>query len=144
MPVTGFREAKRRVREALAEGAYQHEARNAIDVKNELSTGAISAAEVRAIVARCNGTHHTASPHRADASVRVHVLRRDGWYIKFYFLDEDAVFISVLPGQGLYLVQDLLLFVFDLPAQAEVGLGHGFIIFGLDGTRQGLIFLAGG
>lgn len=91
----GFRDAKRRVLKALAEGTYLHEARNRIDVKNELATGAITAAEVIAVIARCNGTHHAASPHHADASVDVHVLRRDGWYIKFYFLDEDTTFISV-------------------------------------------------
>lgn len=72
-----------------------HEARNAIDVKNELATGAVTAAEVRRVIVRCNGTHHSASPHHADASIEVHVLRRERWYIKFYFLDEDAVFISV-------------------------------------------------
>ena len=92
---TGFREAKRRVLKALAEGTYQHEARSAIDVKNRLLTGAVTAAEVIAVIGRCNGTHHATSPHHADASVPVHVLRRDGWYIKFYFLDEDTVFISV-------------------------------------------------
>jgi len=91
----GFREAKRRVLKALAEGAYQHEARNAIDTRNELSTGAVTAAEVIAVIGRCNGTHHTASPHHADASVEVHVLKRERWYIKFYFLDEDTFFISV-------------------------------------------------
>ena len=92
---TGFREAKQRVLKALAAGTYQHEARNSIDVKNLLLTGAVTAAEVIAVIGRCNGTHHTASPHHADAAVRVHVLRRDGWYMKFYFLDEDTVFISV-------------------------------------------------
>ena len=92
---TGFREARRRVLRALADGTWLHEARGAIDVKNGLATGAVTAAEVAAIVGRCNGTHHSASPHHADASVEVHVLRRDGWYIKFYFLDEDTVFISV-------------------------------------------------
>ena len=80
---------------ALSTGAYQHEARNAIDVKNELATGAVTATDVAAIVRKCNGTHHAMSPHHRDASVDVHVLRRDGWYIKFYFLDEDTVFISV-------------------------------------------------
>lgn len=99
MSRTGFREARRRVLKALTEGAWQHEARNAIDVKNELATGAVSAAEVIAVISGCNGTHHAASPHHADASVEVHVLKRpigtSRWYIKFYFLDEDTVFISV-------------------------------------------------
>ncbi len=91
----GFREAKRRVLKALTEGAYQHEVRNAIDIKNELSTGVVTAAGLIAVIGKCNGTHHAASPHHADASVQVHVLRRAGWYIKFYFLDEDTFFISV-------------------------------------------------
>lgn len=95
MSPAGFREVKRRLLKALAEGTWLHEARNAIDVKNGLATGAVPATEVRAVVVRCNGTHHSASPHHADASTEVHVLRRDGWYIKFYFLDEDTVFISV-------------------------------------------------
>ena len=77
----GFGEAKRRLLKALAEGALQHEARNAIDVKNELATGSVTAAEVRRVVGRCNGTHHTASPHHADASVQVHVVRRPNWYM---------------------------------------------------------------
>ena len=91
----GFKDAKRKVLKALAEGTYQHEARDQIDVKNELSTGDVTADDLRALIGRCNGTHHTFSPHHADASVDVHVLRRDGWYIKFYFLEEEAVFISV-------------------------------------------------
>jgi hypothetical protein len=95
MSHVGFREAKRKVLKALAEGTFQHEVRDRIDVKNELSTGDVSAADVASIVNRCNGNHHTASPHHADASVEVHVLRRDGWYIKFYFLDDDTVFIGV-------------------------------------------------
>ncbi len=81
--------------QALIEGTYLHEVRNEIDVKNELSTGGIAVADVVAVIRRCNGTHHTMSPHHRDASVVVHVLRRDGWYIKFCFLDRDTWFISV-------------------------------------------------
>jgi len=97
MPVRdGFRKAKARLLRALAAGTYQHEARDRIDAKNLLLAGAVSAGDVAKIVGRCNGTHHSSGPHHADRSVTVHVLRRDGWYVKFYFLEPDAtMFISV-------------------------------------------------
>ena len=91
----GFREVKRKVLEALSTGRYQHAARAAIDTKNLLKTGDVTQAEVISIISRCNGTHHAASPHHAIPSVTVHVLKRDGWYIKFYFLDPETFFISV-------------------------------------------------
>lgn len=91
----GFKDVKKGVLKALADGAYQHVARNEIDVKNDLATGAVTAEEVIGVISRCNGTHHTMSPHHSDASVTVHVLKRDGWYIKFYFIERDTWFISV-------------------------------------------------
>lgn len=80
---------------ALADGTYQHEARGQIDVKNELATGGVSASEVAATIKKCTGNDHTMSTHHSDPSVMVHVLRKDGWYIKFYFLEVDTWFISV-------------------------------------------------
>jgi hypothetical protein len=91
----GFREARRRVLKALAGGSYQHEARKSIDVKNELATGAVTPAEVAAIIRRSNGLDHSMSPHHSARSVTVHVIAREGWYIKFYFIDPDTWFISI-------------------------------------------------
>lgn len=91
----GFKDAKAAVLKALKEGTYQHEARNQIEVKNELAMGNVTADDVAAVIGKCNGTHHSMSSHHSDASIDVHVLKRDGWYIKFYFLEEDACFISV-------------------------------------------------
>lgn len=91
----GFRDAKAKVLKALSEGAYQHEARDAIDVKNELAMGTVSATDIAATIKSCNGKNHSMSPHHSDSAVEVHVLRKQGWYIKFYFLDDDTVFISV-------------------------------------------------
>ena len=34
-------------------------------------------------------------PHDMVKTVDVHILRKDGWYIKFYFLDPKTIFISV-------------------------------------------------
>ena len=46
---------------------------------------------------RCKGSEHQTSPHHVINSVEVHVIKTQGWYIKFYFLDADpdTVFISV-------------------------------------------------
>ena len=91
----GFKDARKEVLKALSEGTYQHEARNEIDVKNELATGAVSASDIAATIKRCNGKDHSMSKHHGDATIDVHVLRKDGWYIKFYFLEDDTWFISV-------------------------------------------------
>ena len=72
-----------------------HEARGSIDEKNRLCTGDISTEELIGIVKRCNGTHHAMSAHHHVAGIMVHVLKRDGWYIKFYFIDPETFFISV-------------------------------------------------
>ncbi|MCF6199306.1 MAG: hypothetical protein L3J67_07910 [Hyphomicrobiaceae bacterium] len=90
-----FRETKYLVIKALQKGEFQHEARNEIDDKNLLSTGEISTEEIIEVIDRCNGTHHSCSEHHFLESVKVHVLKRDDWYIKFYFIDPDTFFISV-------------------------------------------------
>lgn len=91
----GFHEVKRRLVASLQSGRYQYEARGDIDTKNLLAVGAISPEALCEWVKGCNGTCHTASPHHADSRIEVHVLRRAGWYVKFYFIDPDTVFISV-------------------------------------------------
>jgi hypothetical protein len=91
----GFKEAKRRIVDALKTGSYQHEIRDKIDEKNLLQTGDVRPEDVIAVINRCNGTHHSSSAHHVVRTLSVHVLKRDGWYIKFYFLDDGAVFISV-------------------------------------------------
>ncbi len=91
----GFNEVKRRLIGALQNGTFQHEARAAINTKNLLQTGQVAATDICELVKRCNGTHHTQSPHHSAKEISVHVLRRDGWYIKIYFVDPDTIFISV-------------------------------------------------
>ena len=39
--------------------------------------------------------NHTETPHHTIATATIHVLKRDGWYIKFYFIERDTIFISV-------------------------------------------------
>ncbi len=92
---TGFRETQRAVIAALESGEYQHVSRGDIDIKNLLATGEVSAREIVEVVRSCRGIHHASSPHHAVAAVEVYVLKRDGWYIKFFFIEPDTWLISV-------------------------------------------------
>ena len=91
----GYNDAKRRVIADLNAGAFQHEARDGIDVKNKLAGGEVTAADVCRFVKRSRGTGYSCSPHHADKAIDVHVIVSVGWYIKFYFVDPDTMFISV-------------------------------------------------
>jgi len=92
---TGFRKARRQVIAALESGNYLHVSRGDIEVRNLLATGAVSASEIVDIIRSCKGTHHSSSPHLSVAAIEVHVIKRLGWYIKFYFIEPDTWFISV-------------------------------------------------
>lgn len=93
--VNGFRKARAEVIAALESGNYQNVSRAAIEVKNLLATGAVSAGEVADIVRSCRGMHHSSKPHHTITSLEVHVLKRHGWYIKFFFIEPDTWFVSV-------------------------------------------------
>lgn len=91
----GFKDVRRAVIAALRSGRYQHVARDAIDVKNLLATGQVDVGEIVDVIRRCDGTHYRCSPHHQIRDIDCHVIRIEGWYIKFYFLDPNTVFISV-------------------------------------------------
>jgi hypothetical protein len=65
----------------------------------------VTSDEVVRLLIACNGTQHKSSAHHQHPSIDVHVFRpeaslRDGgpkerWYIKLYFIEPDAWFISV-------------------------------------------------
>lgn len=76
-------------------GTYLHEARDAIPVKNLLATHSVSVEDIIAVLKVSGGQDHESSPHHQMPTVDVHVIRRNGWYIKFYFLEPDTWFISV-------------------------------------------------
>ena len=92
----GFKAAKQKVLAALRNGTYQHEvSRSGVAVKNLLLTGQVTSGDICDLIERSRGQDHSASPHHTDGSILVHVIRREGWYVKFYFLDPDTIFISV-------------------------------------------------
>lgn len=86
---------KPKVIQALKEGTFQHEVRNAIDTKNLLQMGAITAEEVVQILKKARGYDHSVRPHHRDPNIKVNIVKSQSWYIKFYFVDPDTIFISV-------------------------------------------------
>lgn len=95
----GFKDIKRKVIKCIQEGEYEHEARNNIDVKNIFQIGQISEEEVIEVIKCCSGHQYEESQHHLDKSITVHILKpvqqEKYWYIKFYFLEPNVMFISV-------------------------------------------------
>jgi hypothetical protein len=94
----GFKEAKVRVLNCLVSGHVLHEERGSIDIKNLLATGSVSVEEVAQIIGRSAGNNYVCTPHHFDKDIDVHVIKTryagQHWYIKWYFLSPDSVFIS--------------------------------------------------
>lgn len=94
----GFKHAKTQLMECLIAGRVLHEQRNSIDVKNLLATGLVSLEEAVYIISRSHGNGYLVSPHHFDKKLDVHVLKVklsvQTWYIKWYFIGSDSVFIS--------------------------------------------------
>ncbi|PRD17050.1 hypothetical protein CQW29_04790 [Pantoea coffeiphila] len=94
-----FRDVKRRAIHCLTEGAYDHQTRGNIDVKNLFATGQVSEAWVIDLIGGTSSEHYQCSPHHQDSSIDVHIFKpwRLGqrWYVKFFFLEPDIIFISV-------------------------------------------------
>jgi hypothetical protein len=95
----GFKDARKQVIDCLKSGSIRHESRNNIDIKNLLATGEVDAEQVAAILGQAKGNEHQSSPHHCDAGIEVHIVKTKhsgrNWYIKWYFVDPNSVFISV-------------------------------------------------
>jgi hypothetical protein len=96
----GFKDIKNQVIKCIKDGAYEHEPRKYdINVKNLYDIGQISDQEVIDLIQCCKGNQYETRLHHADISIEVHILKpvKEGnvWYIKFYFLEPNVVFISV-------------------------------------------------
>ncbi len=95
----GFKKARKQVIESLKSGYVLHEQRNNIDVKNLLATGFISTTEVAEIIGRSKGDNYSCSPHHLSADIDVHLIKTthsgQRWYIKWYFVEPDSIFISM-------------------------------------------------
>ena len=95
----GFKAAKRQVISCLRSGLISHEIRDQIDSKNLFATGVMSASQVEEIILRAGGNDYSSSPHHLMSQIEVHVIKASygglDWYIKWYFLEPNSVFISM-------------------------------------------------
>jgi hypothetical protein len=97
----GLRDVKAQAINCLDNGQVQHETGRSgdIDKKNLLVTAQVTLDEVKDLINSTKGTQHKASAHHVEKHVEVHTLKpvKNGteWYIKFYFLEPDIIFISV-------------------------------------------------
>ena len=75
------------------------EARWDIDIKNLLLTGVVTAKQVADAIGRSSGKEYECSPHHFDENTEVHIIKTQqgdkSWYIKWYFISPNVVFISV-------------------------------------------------
>ncbi|MGO4742531.1 hypothetical protein [Serratia quinivorans] len=95
----GFRAVKKLAIRCLQQGAYDHEVRGNIDVKNLFATGQVDENRVIELIRKTTENEYQYRPHHQDAATDVHILRpwKAGcyWYVKFYFMEPDIIFISV-------------------------------------------------
>jgi len=95
----GFKDSKRRVIDCLNNGLVLHEQRNNINIKNLLAVGQVSLDQIIEILRRSRGDSYSTSPHHYDANIEVHVVKTchsdKDWYIKWYFIEPNSIFISV-------------------------------------------------
>lgn len=80
-------------------GFVHHEVRRQIDKKNYLFSGNASLTDIKQIISRCSGIHYSSSPNHLNEDIEVHIVKTTfgyrRWYIKWYFLEPNVVFIGV-------------------------------------------------
>jgi len=96
----GFKEARRRVCQALQNpSTIAHEERDDQQEKNLLAAGAVTPADVLEVARAANGNDCEELAHHQAASIVVHIIRREHqgvqWYVKWYCVEPNVVFISV-------------------------------------------------
>lgn len=97
----GFREVKRQAIDCLKNGYVQHETTRAkIDVKNLLAMGEISVAEVTELIRQTKGfQYESGGAVHGHRELEMHIMKpvKGGqcWYLKFYFIEPNIIFMSV-------------------------------------------------
>ncbi len=91
-----FTEVKDKVTKALTAGMFSHEPlAGSIDEKKKLVIGEMAPEFVASLIKHSTGEDYSRSPHHMAPAIEVHVIEKNDWFVKFYFLEPDTVFISV-------------------------------------------------
>lgn len=91
----GFLVARRLAIAHLDAGTYLLEDREGQAKKNKLATGEISKEDVIELLKTCRGDQYEERTHHLASTLKIHVFKSQGWYVKLYFLSSTCVFISV-------------------------------------------------
>jgi hypothetical protein len=95
----GFKDAKRQILTCLKSGNILHDQREDINIKNLLATGKISMSDVTNIISQTRGNEYESSKHHVINELDVHIIKTSfkgkDWYIKWYFVEPNSIFISV-------------------------------------------------
>ena len=98
----GFRDEKAKVLDCLKKGHFEHDLeRHSIDTKNLFGIGLLTTEQVYNAIKKARGSDYQTSPHHQITGLNVHIIKyydtklRCPWYIKWYYIDPTAFFISV-------------------------------------------------
>ncbi len=95
----GFDEIKKKVVSCVEQGKTQSTLRSDKNEKNLFLTGDKTKEDVVSMLKKTKGTQYSSIPHDTVPNVEVHIFKPllgdEEWYIKFYFIDPNCIFISV-------------------------------------------------
>lgn len=95
----GFDDIKNKVISCVKAGKAQSTPRADKNEKNLFLTGDVDAETLVSMLEKTRGTQHETMPHSSIDGVEVNIFKPligdEQWYIKFYIIDPDCIFISV-------------------------------------------------
>jgi len=99
MENSGFLAIRKQLLNCLRSGRILHEPRKDRENRNLLFTRVVNVEGVIEMVKSCTGGSLSSTPHHAFPQILAHVLKPSGkfkgWYLKFYFIEPNTIFISV-------------------------------------------------
>lgn len=90
-----FDEVQSKSIKALDNKLYFHEPRQAIERMNKFKSQQVDVKFIRNKIKRSIDENHRSFPDREDENRILHEIKIDGWYLKFFFEDQNIFFISV-------------------------------------------------
>ncbi len=94
-----FEKLKLRVIEYVENDRYDHQSRKHVKEKNLFQLGIVSKDFVIELIRLTKLEEYKIAPHYLLEKTAVHIFRpvcvNEPWYIKFYFLENGMIFISV-------------------------------------------------
>lgn len=91
----GLKRARDLIVKCLKSGEFVNEDRLNQAEKNLLATRQVTEQDVIKMVCSCTGNQYEERDHETVPGVKVHIMKPNGWYIKFYYSEPNCIVISV-------------------------------------------------